>query len=744
MILSMETQNQIKRTLSRSDAIEYVKNILAASDSINRAQLADHLCDQFQFFDFLKQRQQSSCLKALRELERAGHYVLPKPLNSHEHGGPRRASEPIDEPIGVPKFAGDIADLHLIQVESESQMRIWNELMIQDHPQGAGPLVGRQLYYLVKSEHGWLGGMGFSSAAIHLEARDLWIGWDWETRSANLQQIVGMSRFLIRSSVGCKNLASKILGMTTRRFPEDFAKRYGYKPLLLESFVDTSHYVGSCYKAANWQRVGRTKGLGRQGLLTGGEESIKDIYLFPFDDDFRIKMGLSELCGQGALKISTCIDSDHWAEMEFGGAPLGDKRLSSRLVEIAQNKAVDPGRAYCGVTQGDWPQTKAYYRLIDKPNDSAVSMPNILKPHRGRTIQRMKAQKIVLCIQDGSDLNYNKLDQCEGLGAIGKNQTGAVSKGLHLHSMLTVNTEGLPLGILSAECTAPPLKTDQDKKKARKRPIEEKKSFQWIKGVRDSMELKAQMPHTTLVNVMDREADFFELFHDHQNNSQGVELLIRAKHDRKTSEGFRLFETVRSMPHRTRLKIQIPRQSSRPKKSKQKARPKRPARVAEVSVRYEQVELNPPLDLKSNESIPIWIIHVSEDHPSADSDPIEWFLLTTVHLKSDQMAMDCIKWYCLRWRIEDWHRVLKSGCGVEKLAHKTAQRLRRAIAINMVIAWRIMLMTLMGREMPQLPPEVLFTDIEIEILKAYAYKKNSCSGQPGRCSHSAGTNRRLP
>ncbi len=85
--------------------------------------------------------------------------------------------------------------------------------------------------------------------------------------------------------------------------------------------------------------------------------------------------------------------------------------------------------------------------------------------------------------------------------------------------------------------------------------------------------------------------------------------------------------------------------------------------------------------------------------------------------------MNCVKWYCLRWRIEDWHRVLKSGCGIEKLAHKTADRLRRAIAINLVIAWRIMLMTLLGREIPELPAEVLFSDLEIEVLKAYA-KKN--------------------
>jgi len=123
----------------------------------------------------------------------------------------------------------------------------------------------------------------------------------------------------------------------------------------------------------------------------------------------------------------------------------------------------------------------------------------------------------------------------------------------------------------------------------------------------------------------------------------------------------------------------------------------------------------------------MWIIHVKEEHPPQNMDRLEWFLLTTIQIKSDTVALDCIKWYCLRWRIEDWHRVLKSGCGVEKLAHKTANRLRRAIAINLVIAWRITLMALLGREIPELPPDVLFTDIEIEMLKAYANKKNTSS-----------------
>lgn len=160
-------------------------------------------------------------------------------------------------------------------------------------------------------------------------------------------------------------------------------------------------------------------------------------------------------------------------------------------------------------------------------------------------------------------------------------------------------------------------------------------------------------------------------------------------------------------------------------KSKQKARPKRDKRHAKVSLRYRQVKIEPPRDFKGNDPISLWVIHVSEKNPPADTKPLEWFLITTIDIKSVEDAINCVEWYIKRWRIEDWHRVLKSGCKTEDLAHKTADRLRRAIAINLVVAWRIMLMTLLGREAPELPPEILFSDLEIKVLKAYAKKRTA-------------------
>lgn len=423
-----------------------------------------------------------------------------------------------------------------------------------------------------------------------------------------------------------------------------------------------------------------------------------------------------------ALEMMAGLDGDEWAHNEFGGAVLGDRRLSDRLVDCAQAQAAMPGRAFCAAAQGDWPAIKGYYRMIDKPADSAVSIESILAPHRRRTVRRMKAQSTVLCIQDGTDLNYSKLAQCKGLGVIGTNQTGAQSGGLHLHSTFVVSTEGLPLGVLGAQCTAPQPRAKDDDKPAKAIPIEEKRTFSWIEGLRACVKLASELPDTRQICVMDREADFFELF-DEQRQSGAVDLLVRAQHDRGTDGKLNLFDSARQSPVQGRLGIAVQRQSARAKKSKQKARPKKEARKADVAVRYQRITLRPPSDHKGKKPITLWVVHVMEQSPPADVEPLEWFLLTTIEIATFEQAQQCLRWYCLRWRIEDWHRVLKSGCNIEKLQHKRADRLKRAIGINLVIAWRIMLMTLLGRASPELPSEVLFSNLEIEVLTAYAKKR---------------------
>jgi len=131
--------------------------------------------------------------------------TLPKPLIEKGPRTPRRLGEAVAPAVDVPASVEDVRGLRLTLVESEIQMRTWNELMLREHPRGAGPLVGRQLYYLVESEHGILGALGYGAAALKLAARDAWIGWSAEIRADHLQRIVGLGRFLIRNDVGCRN-----------------------------------------------------------------------------------------------------------------------------------------------------------------------------------------------------------------------------------------------------------------------------------------------------------------------------------------------------------------------------------------------------------------------------------------------------------------------------------------------------------------------------------------------------------
>jgi len=729
------SQNQIKKTLSEPTNIDFIRGLLESDQLTNRTALSLNLCNHFKFFDFRGKPQQAGCVKALRTLETEGHFILPKASWAPGKRTQKRLEAPVSPPHGIPKSINDIEQLKLVLVDTEEHMRIWNELMINEHPEGSRHLVGRQIRYLIGSQHGWLGGLGFASAALQLEDRDKWIGWKSEHRQQHLHYVINMNRFLIRPSVHCQNLASKILSMSLLRLPEDFHSRYGYRPLLVESFVDDSRHLGTCYRAANWVKIGKTKGRGRQDRYRQTQLAIKSIYVYTLEDDFRKTLGLSSDAGKGKLGLTDGLDSDVWAENEFGEAPLGDKRLSKRLVEIAEAKAKIPDRAFTGAAEGNWPEVKGYYRFIDHTDDSGVNMANILAPHRERTIRRMMGQKVVLCIQDDCKLNFDNLNNCTGLGSIGSNQTSAKTAGLNLHSTFTIASNGLPLGVLRGEGSAPTTRDVNDKRKCHNIPIEEKKTFAWVQHHRDLVEVSKKMPNTRLIDICDREADFFELF-DEQRKNPSVDLLIRAKQDRiivddllirdgDEKEQVKLFEAVRNAPIQSKINVCIPRQSERPKKSKQEAQKKREGRVATLTLRSMSVIVKPPKVYGNAEPLEISIIHAKEENPPEGEEPIEWFLLTTIKLQSAADIEQCMRWYCLRWRIEDWHRVLKSGCRIEDLANKTAERLINAISINMVIAWRIMLMTLLGREMPELPAEVFFSDIEIKVLHLYAKKKNS-------------------
>ena len=164
---------------------------------------------------------------------------------------------------------------------------------------------------------------------LQLLARDSWIGWDAATRRAHLHRVVGLSRFLIRPAVSCRNLASHVLGQLLRRLQADFEARYGYAPWLIESFVDGTMHSGASLRAANWRRLGETSGRGRQDRGHAVAAGRKEVYVYELASDWRQRLGTGPALALATdpLALGDGLDGASWAAEEFGGAPLGDARL---------------------------------------------------------------------------------------------------------------------------------------------------------------------------------------------------------------------------------------------------------------------------------------------------------------------------------------------------------------------------------------------------------------------------------
>ncbi|MCY4261090.1 MAG: IS4 family transposase, partial [Rhodobacteraceae bacterium] len=225
---------------------------------------------------------------------------------------------------------------------------------------------------------------------------------------------------------------------------------------------------------------------------------------------------------------------------------------------------------------------------------------------------------------------------------------------------------------------------------------------------------------TRIVSVCDRVADCFELF-EMQCRHPRVELLTRARHDRVLgSRQPKLFTVMRTGVPDALIDIEIEALTARHKSSRKPARPARLNRCATCELRYRQVMLPATEAVAGVEPLTLSAVHVVEMNAPPGEDPVQWYLLTSLGVGNANEAAEVVGYYLQRWKVEEFFRVLKSGCRVEFLLFRTAERLRRAIAINGVIAWRIMVMTLLGRQVPDCDPELMFTDMELVFLREYA------------------------
>jgi hypothetical protein len=187
---------------------------------------------------------------------------------------------------------GEVKDFELVRVEEAADSRRWNCLIQQYHYLGSRPLAGAQVRYWVREKEVILGAVSFGAAAWKVAARERWIGWSEATRRAHLHLLVNNARFLIAPWVQSRNLGSRILGRCAREVPADFARLYGYRPVLLESFVEAERFIGTVYRAANWQCVGQTTGRGKLDRSHQEALPVKTVWLSPLQSDWRRQLGV--------------------------------------------------------------------------------------------------------------------------------------------------------------------------------------------------------------------------------------------------------------------------------------------------------------------------------------------------------------------------------------------------------------------------------------------------------------------
>lgn len=399
-------------------------------------------------------------------------------------------------------------------------------------------------------------------------------------------------------------------------------------------------------------------------------------------------------------------DSD-WCVSELSTVSLGDKRLDWRLQDTAKKLAKHPN---VSINQAcdDWADSKASYRLFANKKTTAEK---ILKPHQEGTKVRMTGQTQVLAVQDTSYIDYSHHPSKKGMGPIGTEQQKL--RGLVMHSSLAITTSGLPLGILSQQIWARPEEAkSMTASEQRKVPIAEKESYKWLKALDES---NLSIPAgTQCIHVGDSESDIFELF-DHARTTHS-DLLVRAAQNRSVCEpevGL-LWECLERKPLAGHLKVHVPERDGQPK------------RQAIVTVRFAKLTLRAPQRLRSHmEDCSLFAVLAQEENPPAGVDALCWLLLTTVPVLSFEQAHLRIQWYCHRWKIEVFHKVLKSGCKVEQAQLATAQRILPMLALFSIIAWRLFWMTFLTRHQPDAPCTSFLSDTEWKALYAFTHKTDS-------------------
>jgi hypothetical protein len=532
---------------------------------------------------------------------------------------------------------------------------------------------------------------------------------DKEAREQNRQKVIGLSRFLIRPGIRCANLASRCYRLVLGQVRSDWMKRYGVKPLLVETFVDRSTYTGRSLAASNWLRIGQSQGRGRSSARRDVRStSLKDVWVWQWEKDARVKLQarpLPQILPRSLFGQNP--EESHWVEEELDGLDLGHAKLDQRFINLLKRRWAHPDWSFYASFPSRNEASQAYEFLENKRAD--LEFENLLLPHQQSTRRRMAAETVVLLAQDTTALSYNQLKKTQGLGPLGNDPKSGY--GLLLHTLQGFRLDAIPLGCAWAQVWARPAQSDTAKRN--QQSIDQKESGRWVDAYQAASTLAVAMPQTTILVAGDRESDVIDLYDRGQVAPPNLFYLVRAQHDRVLTSGEKLWDTLSTLPVGGLQEVSVSRNKNRP------------ARLATLEIKWGQVEIVPPrVGCKNSwKPLSLSVISATEINPPTGADPIEWVLLTDWKIDSFKMALRIICWYALRWGIECWHQVLKDGCGVEKRQFKTAEALKRSLVLDMIIAWRTLMLCRLGKNHPTLPAFCFYSPEELAILETVAKKK---------------------
>lgn len=408
--------------------------------------------------------------------------------------------------------------------------------------------------------------------------------------------------------------------------------------------------------------------------------------------------------------------SQSWLDDELAGSEFADERLGKRLRVLLERMGGAVGASLPMACQ-DWAATKAAYRFL---SNDRVSEADILAGHFQATRARFVAHDgPVLVLQDTTEFSFKR----EGPAAIGfaaradNRKAGGKPQvhtgcGLLMHASLVVTLEGLPLGLAAAKFWTRDKFTGpaalEKKISPTRMAIAEKESVRWLDSMRQSTALLGR--GTRCVHVGDRESDIYELFCTALE--LGTRFLVRTCADRRAGAGDHKIADEMAEEHVQGVHYVDVRDANG-----------NPA-VAAVEVKYRRVLVHPPIgEHKRHPPHLLTVIHATERATPVGRPPITWKLITNVPVDTPEAAIEKLHWYALRWRIETFHKILKSGCRTEEAKLRTAERLVNLVAVFCIVGWRIFWLTMLNREAPKAPAAIVFTAIESAVLDAIAKQK---------------------